>query len=144
MRNRNLCQRFYAEGLTYQARSLDCAVRYEPWRGSAVRLLGVSSLNSGRAHARPFFFAPGPLSGQHSVRGNLGQTRNLAVDRREIRARRGKQLGEIVDHEVGLLITVDVVARPHQPAQIKVQPMRVWVLEAIDRCASRGEDPRAV
>ena len=57
MRNRNPCRRFYAKGLTSQARSPNCALRYEPWRGSAVRLLGVSSLNSGRAHARPFFFA---------------------------------------------------------------------------------------
>src|SRR5207249_11996972 len=59
MTDRNLCQQFFAKGLTSQGWSLSCAVRYEPLRGSAVRLLGVSSLNSGRAHARPFFFALG-------------------------------------------------------------------------------------
>src|SRR6266849_10285106 len=112
MRNSNLCQRFYAKGLTPKTRSLDCAVRYEPWRGSAVRLLGVSSLNSGRAHARPFFFAPGALAGQHGIGGNLRQGSDLAVNRPEIGTRRGEELGEIVDHEIGLLVAIDVVAGP--------------------------------
>src|SRR5260370_469415 len=104
MRNRNLCQQFFAKGLTLQGFSLDCAVRYEPWRGSTVRLLGVSSLNSGRAHARPFFFAPGLLPGQHRMGDKLRQGRDLAIDRREIGTRCSEQLGEIVDHEIGLLV----------------------------------------
>src|SRR5207302_8661275 len=104
MTNRNLCQQLCAEGLTSKARSLNCAVRYEPWRGSAVRLLGVSSLSSGRAHARPFFFAPAVLAGRRGIGGNLRQRRDLPVDRREIGSRGGEKLGEIVDHEIGLLV----------------------------------------
>src|SRR5712691_13301990 len=100
MRNRNLCRRFFAKGLTSEGASLTCAVRYGPWRGSTVRLLGVSSLNSGRAHARPFFFAPRTFARQHGIGGNLRQAGDLAVDRREIGAGRGEQLGEIVDHEI--------------------------------------------
>src|SRR5437660_12648749 len=104
MTDRNLCRQFFAKGLTSQGWSLNCAVRYEPWRGSAVRLLGVSSLNSGRAHARPFFFAPAVLAGQRGIGGNLRQRRDLPVDRREIGSRGGEKLGEIVDHEIGLLL----------------------------------------
>src|SRR6476660_8213184 len=112
------CQLFLRRGLTWPDRSLNCAMRYGSPCGSTVRLLGVSSLNSGRAQVRPFFFAQTPvgagrLARQDPVRRIFRQPRDLAIDRREIGPRRREQLLEIVDEEVGLLIAVDVVLRPH-------------------------------
>src|ERR1700716_1387496 len=76
--------------------------------GSAVRLLGVSSLNSGRAHARPFFFVRptrrvAAVFRQYGLGRDVRQHRDLVVvDRRKIGTRRGEQLPEIVNNEVGL------------------------------------------
>src|SRR5438270_8106721 len=121
--------------------------------GSAVRLLGVSSLNSARALARPFFFARSnpwatrsvsAVFRQYGLGRDVRQHRDLVVDRRKIGTGRGEQLPEIVNNEVGLLIAVDVVLRPHDAPQIEAQPVRVRVLQAIGRFAGGGEDSRAV
>src|SRR5262245_59294199 len=95
--------------------------------GLAVRLLGVSSLNLGRADVRPNFLRR-PLIGWASIFAILielggglesGQSSDLTVDRRKIGPGRVEQLLEIVDDEVELLEIVDSVARPHDPAQIE-------------------------
>src|SRR5882672_11193522 len=72
--------------------------------GSAVRLLGVSSLNSGRANARPFFFvrrhrAVSNIVGRVSPRLDIGKNGDLLIDRRKITARLVEQLVEVVANE---------------------------------------------
>src|SRR5438067_12000383 len=84
--------------------------------GSAVRLLGVSSLNSGRAHARPFFLraripratrSVSAVFRQYGLGRDVRQHRDLVVDRRKIGTGRVEQLPEIVNYEGGLLVAVD-------------------------------------
>src|SRR5260221_13776078 len=97
--------------------------------GSSVRLLGVSSLNSGRANARPFFFvrrhrAVSNIVGRVSPRLDTGKNGDLSIDRRKIGARRVEQLVEVVDNEIRLLVTIDVVVGPHNPPQVEADAVR--------------------
>src|SRR5271165_2504031 len=123
--------------------------------GLTVRLLGVSSLNLGCGQAAAHFFARGdPLGGggriEFAVRADqcigldVGQCRNLAVDRREIGPGRIEQLPEIVDDEIGLLELVDAVAGKHYAPQIETNPVWPGVLETINRLPGGGQDTRAI
>src|SRR5262249_42202615 len=91
-------------------RRADCAVRYVPSPdGYTVRLLGVSSLNLGRATARPIFLAwrltarsarvlaavQHRVAGQHALGGEVAHAMQAIVIGREVGLRCGEQLGEI-------------------------------------------------
>src|SRR5262245_15382260 len=100
---------FLSRGLTSEGGSLNCAVRHgSSFGGCVVRLLGVSSLNSGRAQVRPFFFvrAPrmAPFAGQRLVGRDLGKRGDLAIDWREVRPGCREQLRKVVDDEIRVLI----------------------------------------
>src|SRR5882757_2007366 len=107
--------------------------------GFTVRLLGVSSLNLGRAQSAAHFFAYAQPTRRSVIKFavgtdqcvwlDVGLYRNLAVDRREVGPGRIEQLLEIVDHEIGLLKIVDAVAGPHQPPQVETDPVWPGVLE---------------
>src|SRR6266446_2347343 len=80
------------------------------------------------------------------ARGGLeiGQSGDLAVDRCKVGTSSLEQLLEVMDDEIELLEIVDPIARPHYPPQIKPQPARPWVIEAVDRFAGRGQYPGPV
>src|SRR5437764_15427426 len=94
-----------------------------------VRLLGVSSLNLGRAQSAAHFFAYGQriprspiefaIGADQCIGLDVGQCGNFAVDRLEIGPGRIKQLLEIVDHKIGLLEVVDAITGPHHPPQVE-------------------------
>ena len=65
------------------------------------------------------------------------------VVRREVRRGGLEELVEAADHEVGLLVRVDLVARLHDAQQVEADAVRVGALEAVADLAARGEDAGA-
>src|SRR5271166_1434472 len=107
-----------------------------------VRLLGVSSLNLGCGQSAAHFFAcfePGgsrrvefSVASNQGIGPDVGQPRNLAIDRRKIGPGRIEQLLEVVYDEIGLLEVVDAVAGAHHPPQVETNPVRPGIIETID------------
>src|SRR6267154_5379798 len=122
--------------------------------GFTVRLLGVSSLNLGRAQFAAHFFAYAQptrrsviefaVGTDQCIWRDVGLCRNFAVDRREVGPGRIEQLLEIVDHEIGLLEIIDAVAGPHHPPQVETDPVWSGVIETIDRLPGGRKDARAI
>src|SRR5437764_480127 len=122
--------------------------------GFTVRLLGVSSLNLGRAQSAAHFFAYAQRTRRSVIEFavgtdpciglDVGLCRNFAVDRREVGPSRIEQLLEIVDHEIGLLEIVDAVAGPHHPPQVETNSVWPRVFETIDRLPGGRKDARAI
>jgi len=57
-------------------------------------------------------------------RRNFGLLRNIVIDWREIGVQRHiEKLLEAVDDEIALLVIIDTVKRPHDPAEVKRDAM---------------------
>ena len=95
-----------------------------PWLDRvAMRPASVSGIRAGRpAHA----IATGKdaVVVQHITRSMRRQLMQLRVDRGEVRQRGLEQLLEAVDHEVGLLVGVDAIARAHHALDVEADAVR--------------------
>src|SRR5580704_4133396 len=149
------CQGFSKKRLDFTVRCPKlCSAVTITGCGFTVRLLGVSSLNLGRAQSAAHFFACAQptrrsliefaVGTDQCIGLEVGLCRYFAVDRREVGPGRIEQLLEIVDHEIGLLEIVDAVPGPHYPPQVETDPVWPGGLETIDRLPGGREDARAI
>src|SRR3546814_961983 len=72
---------------------------------------------------------------EHLPRRNRILLRQSRVDRREIRPCRLHQLLETIDHEIGLLVAVDAIARAHGPLEVETDAVGLIGLQRMQRLA---------
>ena len=82
----------------------------------AVEIVARGGLNRHRRHG----FIPRQLS----VSGQHVQGQQPSVQRREVRGGHVEQLLKVVNHKIGLLVAVDLVARAHGPQQLQCDALR--------------------
>src|SRR6185369_10722070 len=85
-----------------------------------------------------------PIAGQHAAGGNGILARELRVVRREVRTGRIHQLLVAVDHEIGLLVGIDAVARAHDALEIEADAVWRGRFQAMNRFAFRRHDARTI